>query len=80
MKTKPKKGVRGTPLFLTKGQLCYHLGEIDPATLDEWIAAGTVPPPHSRPGERTCLWRRDHFDAFLDTGRWPEAAWPREGG
>jgi hypothetical protein len=78
MKTKKtRKGVRGEPLFLTKNQLAYHMGEADPGTIDRWVEDGTVPPPHSRPGERTQLWRRDHFNAFVATGRWPAEAWPK---
>lgn len=62
------------PVFLTKVELATHLG-CAVRTVDRWIAAGTVPPPHSRPGPQTALWLRRHFTQYVETGAWPKEAY-----
>lgn len=74
------RGARGEPTFLTKSQLAYAMGRVLPATIDDWIAAGTVPPPHSRPGAKCALWLKTHFDVYVQTGRWPDAAFTNRKG
>ncbi len=69
-----RKGAKGDPLFITKSQLAHAMGNVAPATLDDWVKEGTFPPPHSRPGERTAVWLKRHFDAYVASGRWPEEA------
>jgi hypothetical protein len=49
-------------------------------TIDDWIAEGGFPPPHSRPGERFAVWRRKHWDVYVETGSWPPSAFPKESG
>lgn len=66
------------PLFVTKGELARLLGRLDTATIDRWVRDGTFPPPHSRPGERTALWLRRHFEEYVRTGRWPADAYHRD--
>jgi hypothetical protein len=73
------KGVRGEPDFMTKSQLAYHLGELDPGTLDDWIAEGTFPPPHSRPGTRTAVWLREHYEFYKRHGYWPRESFRTPG-
>lgn len=76
----PRKGARNQPvLFITKPQLAQALG-VEPSTIDDWVRDGKFPPPHSRIGERTALWRRDHFDHFVEHRRWPRAAYYDSGG
>lgn len=83
MSTGTKSGVRrrsaAPPIFITKSELARTCGPVDTATIDRWVRDGTFPPPHSRPGERTALWLRKHFDQFVETGRWPEEAYPSPG-
>lgn len=62
------------PLFITKTAIAQHYGLGDMQTLDDWIEAGTIPPPHSQPGERYSVWLRKHWDVYVDTGRWPDEA------
>lgn len=51
--------------------LCCHI-----QTINEWIFNGTVPPPHSRPGLNHPIWLRSHYRQFVETGSWPDEAWP----
>lgn len=67
------------PDFIGKAELarhlCCHVG-----TINDWIADGTIPPPHSRPGEKHAVWLRRHYEAFKKTREWPkEAYWNRRG-
>ena len=63
------------PDFITKCELAQHLG-CAVGTIDKWIEEGTVPPPHSKPGERHPVWLRKHYVAYRDTRRWPKEAHP----
>jgi predicted DNA-binding transcriptional regulator AlpA len=74
-----RKGARGETDFITKSQLAHAMGEVDPATIDEWVAAGTFPPPHSRPGERTTVWRRSYYTFYLENGYWPPESFRKPG-
>jgi predicted DNA-binding transcriptional regulator AlpA len=71
-------GIKGRrkaePIFITKSEMARALG-IHPGTITRWIGKGEFPPPHSRPGERTSLWLRSHFEAYVRDGRWPEKAY-----
>lgn len=70
-----RKGASEEPVvFITKSQLAKAIG-VDPSTIDDWIREGMIPPPHSRPGSKTALWLRIHFDAFIRDRRWPEEAY-----
>ena len=64
------------PLFVTKTEIAAHLGVGNLATIDEWIREGSFPPPHSRPGQRFAVWLRKHWNAYVDSGVWPSAAFP----
>jgi hypothetical protein len=68
------------PTFITKVQMAREMGLKEPRTIDAWVAAGTWPPAHSRPSERVALWRRFHWLAYVETGRWPAEAFPRRDG
>ncbi len=37
--------------FIGEVELAHHL-QCHISTIDEWIADGTIPPPHSRPGDQ----------------------------
>lgn len=74
------RGVRGEPVLMTKSQLAFAMGEVDTQTIDRWVAARTVPPPHSRPGENTALWLRSDFEHYVRTGAWPKEAYTRFNG
>ena len=63
------------PVFITSREISRHVGVKGAAPLTRWVAEGTFPPPHSRPGERTTLWLRKHWDQYVKTGRWPQEAW-----
>jgi predicted DNA-binding transcriptional regulator AlpA len=79
-RAKKRKGAAKQPvLFITKPQLAQALG-VDPGSIDDWVAAGTFPPPHSRLGDRTVLWRRDYFDHFVEHREWPRESFYRPGG
>lgn len=65
---------RGPSLFVTSADLAHHM-KCSRVTLKRWIADGVVPRPHSCPGERHSLWKREHWEAFVASGRWPDAAW-----
>jgi hypothetical protein len=60
-------------VFISKVELARHLC-VTPRAIDQWIAAGEFPPPHSRPGPRVALWRRRDWRAYVRDGRWPAAA------
>lgn len=64
------------PAFIDAVELSRELG-VCTRTLGHWVGEGVLPRPWSRLGERKRLWRRDHWQAFLDTGYWPEIAWKR---
>lgn len=68
------RGRDAEPLFVKKSEIAYHL-EADTKTIDEWIAAGTFPRPHSRPSERFAVWLRRHWKVYIETGSWPEEAY-----
>lgn len=76
---KKKRGSRtnvSDPVFITKTEIAAHMGIGNLATIDDWIASGTFPPPHSRPGERFAVWRRKYWNAYVETGEWPPASFP----
>lgn len=73
----PKPRKRPTPIFITKTEIANHLGVGGLGTIDDWIADGSFPPPHSRPGVRFAVWLRKHWDAYVATGAWPASAWPQ---
>jgi hypothetical protein len=60
--------------FVAAKELAEHFGVITD-TLTGWVSRGDIPPPWIRPGERTRLWLRKHYDEMCATGRWPDAAW-----
>ena len=73
-KAKGKADAKKSPLFITKTELAAHLGcHIE--SIERWVAAGTIPPPHSRPGVGHTIWLRRHFDAYVESGEWPRDAY-----
>ena len=62
--------------FIGKVELAHHL-QCHMSTIDEWIADGTIPPPHSRPGDQHPNLARRHYNAYRDgkEKRWPKEAW-----
>jgi predicted DNA-binding transcriptional regulator AlpA len=76
-KKKRGPGKRVEPVFVTKSQCAQMMGVGNTATIDAWIAEGTFPPPHSRPGRRFAIWLRKHGEAYVETGEWPREAWPK---
>jgi hypothetical protein len=62
------------PDFIGKMELAHHL-QCHVSTIDEWVADGTIPPPHSRPGVKHPIWLRRHYKVFRDTGEWPKDSW-----
>jgi hypothetical protein len=77
-KAKPQRGPRAKvdPLFVSKIEMAAHLGVSDASTIEAWVAEGTFPPPHSRPSERFAIWRRSHWNTYVETGSWPREAFP----
>jgi predicted DNA-binding transcriptional regulator AlpA len=73
----PTAKVRGGS-FINKSEMVREIG-IDAKTLDRRIADGVFPPPHSRPGPRITLWRREHFRHYVDRGVWPPESFPSRG-
>ena len=74
-KTERLKVVREKePDFIGKAELAHHL-QCHISTIDEWIADGTIPPPHSRPGDKHPIWLRRHYNAYRETRRWPKESW-----
>jgi len=71
------KAARQPTTFITKSDLARELG-VTLKTLDAFVARGTVPPPHSRPGPRGALWLRAWFDHYVRHREWPREAYPRE--
>jgi hypothetical protein len=66
------------PDFMGKFELAHHL-QCHIGTLNDWIADGTIPPPHSRPGTKHPVWLRKHYEVFKKTRAWPkEAYWNRQ--
>jgi hypothetical protein len=79
-KPKRRKGVRKLEsLFMTKSELAFELGNADPKTIDKWVEEGSIPPPHDTPGQRTAIWLRRYFNAYVETGRWPDEAFRKRG-
>jgi hypothetical protein len=78
LKRREKKTKPGDPaaVFITKSEIAMHLGGASMNTIHRSIAAGDFPPPHSRPGRRFPIWLRKHWQAYVDTGRWPREAFP----
>jgi len=75
-KRKPRKRPdRGPAVFINKSQLAAAMGGISVQTIDAGVRRGSIPPPHSRPTERVTLWRRSHFEHFVEHGLWPPEAW-----
>lgn len=63
------------PDFISKAELARHLC-CHVQTITGWISDGTIPPPHSAPGLSHPIWLRRHYRAFVETGQWPDEAWP----
>jgi hypothetical protein len=79
-KSKPRgRGPRRRvePIFITKSEIAQMMSVADTKTIDSWIANGSFPPPHSRPGVRHAVWLRKHWQAYVDTGEWPKEAFPK---
>ena len=53
---------------MTKSQLAYAMGEVDTRTIDRWVSEGTVPPPHSWPGQNTAPWPREALWTYEGRG------------
>jgi hypothetical protein len=53
--------------FIDRVELAHHLG-CHPRTIERWIAAGLLPPPHYRFSDRHPVWLRRHYKAFVATG------------
>lgn len=65
------------PDFIGKTELAHHF-QCHVNTINRWIADGTIPPPHCRPGDKHPIWLRKHYEAFRKTREWPrEAFWNR---
>lgn len=77
-KPKRKRGrppkVREAPAFITGADIAHHFG-VSREQFYRWVYDCTFPPPWAQPGERTRVWRRDHWDEFVATGTWPREAW-----
>jgi hypothetical protein len=74
----PSKRVE--PAFINKSEIVQHLGLGCPSTINDWIADGTWPPPHSEPGRKYSVWRRPDWNHYVSTGSWPRSAWPERKG
>lgn len=57
--------------FIRTAELAQRLGYGTTRELWRKVVQGVVPLPHSQQGERTHLWRRDHYEFFKEHGRWP---------
>jgi predicted DNA-binding transcriptional regulator AlpA len=68
---------KAEPVFVTKAQIAQMMGVGNTKTIDSWIAQGTFPPPHSRPGPNFTVWLRKHWEIYVETGEWPREAWPK---
>lgn len=79
MKTKPQRKSPAQPEFITKTEIALHLGVSDLSTIDAWVREGSIPRPHSRPGVRFAVWRRKHWNAYVETGSWPSEAFAEKG-
>ena len=67
------RAVEGDPDFITKAELAFHLC-VTTQTIDGYIKVGTFPPPHSRLGTQSKVWRRRDYKHFLEHKTWPQAA------
>lgn len=67
---------REEPVFVTKAGIAHMMGVGSTKTIDSWIAQGTFPPPHSRPGKSHAVWLRKHWLVYIETGRWPPESFP----
>lgn len=65
------------PIFITKSEMARMMSVGNTSTIDRWVANGTIPPPHSRPGKSHSLWLRKHWLVFVETGKWPNVAFPK---
>ena len=74
MTTAKPKTERPPGAFVGAGEMANHMA-VTRAALAGWMAAGDLPPPWVRPGLRVRLWRRDHWEIYVATGRWPDEAW-----
>ena len=44
------------------------------------VAAGRLPPPWASLSVKTRVWRRDHYEQFVATGKWPAESVKKKGG
>jgi predicted DNA-binding transcriptional regulator AlpA len=57
------------PDFITLIELAHHMG-VSTDTIGDWVKAGHWPREWASVG-RTKVWRRDHYEHFRATGKWP---------
>lgn len=62
------------PTFITGAEIAREMC-VSTDALYSWVAAAGFPPQRCRPGGRTRLWLRAHWDVFVETGKWPKGAW-----
>lgn len=70
----PRK--KAESVFITKSEIAQMMSVGNTKTIDSWIAQGTFPPPHSRPGPLHTVWLRKHWQVYVETGMWPKEAFP----
>jgi predicted DNA-binding transcriptional regulator AlpA len=65
------------PIFITKSEIAQLMSVADTKTIDSWVAQRRFPPPHSQPGVRLAVWLRRHWNAYVETGKWPLESFPK---
>lgn len=77
-KRKYKTSDEARPLdFISASELARQLRSSTTA-LWKWVRQGLVPPPWSRPGKCKAVWRRDHYEEFVRSRKWPDESWKEE--
>lgn len=65
--------------FITAPQLAAEFG-VSVKALMGLVAAGRLPPPWASLSVKTRVWRRDHYEQFVATGKWPAESVKKKGG
>jgi hypothetical protein len=58
--------------FLTARELTQRMGYKSNTELWRRVRAGIIPLPHSKRSAQIFVWRRDWYEHFRETGRWPK--------
>jgi predicted DNA-binding transcriptional regulator AlpA len=77
--TRQRRPPVGGTDFIGAAELARRLG-LSTDALSRRVAAGHFPAPWATLSRKTRVWRRDHYEHFVATGKWPAESVKKKGG